>query len=101
MSVFAPRRHAECQKVSAEAVRRTGRWIDLEEEAAEFLARAQHFAAPMARPARIGRCVVEERESPAERVVETLGVVGVVCSDRSLNLAADVGELLDEREPLP
>ena len=82
-------------------MRGIGRRIRGEEEAAKFLARPQNLAPARPAPAVVSGGEVEQLERAIERIIEPIRSAGVVRTNRSLDLAADVGELLDEGERRP
>ena len=71
----------EAEEIPAQAVRRTGRDVGIEEETAELLPGPQDFLALVAMPAGVGRREVEQFERPRQGTLEAARAPGFVRPD--------------------
>jgi len=91
----------ELQKILAQTGSGALRHILVEEEPAKLLSRAQNLTPAMAAPATISNSEIEQFQSPVERAFKPLRVPSFPAANRSINLAADVPQLLREGEHCP
>jgi hypothetical protein len=82
------------KEVFPEITRQIGLRRRVEKDSAELLTRAEDFATSMQGPAGICRGQVEELECAIESPLEAIMPPLCVCPNRSVDLAADVRELL-------
>ena len=75
--------------------------IAVEKESTEFFARAQDLPATVPAPPVVAGRQVEQLEGACQRAVESVGSPRRPRSDRAIDLAPHVRELLGEREAFP
>ena len=89
------------EEVALKSGRRVRGSGNIEEESAELLARAEDLASAGSAPARVGGGKIEQLQCTRKSAVKTSGATRRMRADRSIYLAANVGELLYERKRRP
>jgi hypothetical protein len=69
----------------------------IEEQPAEFLSRAENLASTVSAPSLVDCCEIKQLERAGKCSIEALLIPCLIGANRALDLAANVGELHNQR----